>query len=77
MMHRICFRQQVLIDFSRRRTDRLEQALVYEGQIIQCQVRCYAIDHPDGPMEVADILYNDAELQCVPCEYFLFLDEEE
>ena len=59
MYHTIAFVKDGVIDLERSRKHSLERVLVRRGIPLQAQIKPYVIEGKEGPIEVADLFFDD------------------
>lgn len=76
MYHIIQFAVDFLADVEVSRRQRLERVLLRKGTRLPAQIKPGVVEGEDGPVEVADLLFEDGTAaREVPFAYFCFLDE--
>ena len=76
MFHEIEFRWVVLAEVDRPGYALLERAVITEGTRLHANIRPYVAESPDGPIEVADLFFEDGSIaRAVRFAAFRFLDE--
>jgi hypothetical protein len=74
MYHTIEFTEEFSGDLEISRKHRLERILLRIGTRVRAQIRPYVMETPDGPVEVADLFFEDGTAtRGVPCASFFFL----
>ena len=75
MYHTIEFLVESLVDLEISPKHWLERVLVHQGTRRQAQVKPYVVETPDGPVEVADLFFDDGTVtRGVRFEYISFVD---
>jgi hypothetical protein len=75
MLHTIEFCADFVADLEISPKHRLEQLRIRKGTQAQVELRPYALETPDGPIEVADIRWQDgSRTRAVPYLRFCFVD---
>lgn len=75
MYHTIEFAGDFVIDLEISSKHRLERILVRRGTRLQAQVKPYVMQTEDGPVEVADLFFDDGtSTSGVRFELFSFVD---
>lgn len=75
MYHLIEFGQEVVLDLQIAGKDRSDLLLLDKGSRRRTRVRPYVIDTDDGPVEMADLAFEDGTAaNGVRCECFAFVD---
>jgi hypothetical protein len=73
MYHAIKFVIRVTADLEISRKSRLEKVLIQKGARLQAQIKPYVAETEDGPVEVADLFFEDGTTALmVPFAYFRF-----
>jgi hypothetical protein len=73
--HTIEFAAEFLADFAISPKQRLERLLIRQGTRLQAQVRPYVVKGEGGPVEVADLFFEDGTaIQMVPFAWFSFVE---
>jgi len=76
MFHEIEFRWVVLAEVERPGQALLEKVVIQEGTRLHANLRPYLAESPDGPIEVADLFFEDGSTaRAVRFAAFRFLDE--
>jgi hypothetical protein len=76
MFHTIEFTVQTFVDLEISRNDRLELIIIQKGSRCQAQVKPYVVETQDGPVEVADLFFDDGtSISRLPFRCFAFVDE--
>jgi len=75
MYHTIEFAVETVIDLAISRRDRLELVLIKRGTRLKAQVKPYVVETEDGPVEVADLFFDDGTSTIqVRFDHFAFVD---
>ena len=75
MYHTIEFARDVVVDLQRSQRQRLEKTLMRKGSRVQVQVRPYVAEMVEGPVEMADLFFDDGtSTSAVPFRWFSFVD---
>jgi hypothetical protein len=75
MFHSIEFGNDFLFDVEVPRKNRLERMLIHKGTRFCVQLKPYVVDTADGPIEVADLFFEDGTAaRGVRFECFAFVD---
>jgi hypothetical protein len=75
MYHTIAFAKEFVADLETSRKQPLERVLIHKGARLQAQVKPYVIGTSDGPVEVADLFFEDGTgTRTVPFAFFSFID---
>jgi hypothetical protein len=75
MYHTIEFGVELVADLEVSPKDRLECLVVYEGTRLQAQLKPYVVESEDGPVEVADLFFEDGTAtRRVPFACFSFAE---
>ena len=75
MYHTIEFAAEFLADFEISPKHRLERRLIRRGTRLQAQVRPYVVKGRGGPVEVADLFFEDGTaIRMVPFAWFSFVE---
>lgn len=75
MYHTIEFILETVIDVEISRMDRLELAVIEQGTRRKAQVKPYVVETEDGPVEVADLFFDDGtSTSQIRFECFAFVD---
>jgi len=73
MFHTIEFGLELEVDLEISRTKPLERLLIRKGTRLQAQIRPYVLEGSDGPLEVADLFFEDGTAtRRVPFAWFNF-----
>jgi hypothetical protein len=74
MYHEIEFGLELEVDLEISRSKPLERLLIHKGSRIRAQVKPYVLEGTDGPIEVADLFFeNGSATRRVPFAWFNFL----
>jgi len=77
MYHSIDFAGEYMIDVEISRRQPLERVLIRAGTRLRAQVRPYVVETADGPVEVADLFFEDGTAtRMVPFACFSFAEED-
>jgi len=75
MYHTIEFTVQFMADVEICPKARLERVLIDRGTRLQAQIKPYVVETEDGPVEVADLFFEDGTItRTVLFESFSFVD---
>ncbi len=75
MYHMIEFAVEFMVDLEVSRNQPLERMLIRRGTRARAQLRPYVIETDDGPVEVADLFFEDGtSIRGVHFEWFSFVD---
>jgi hypothetical protein len=75
MYHTIEFNGDFTLDLVISRKLPMERVLIAKGSRIQAQLKPYVVEERDGPVEVADLFFEDGTAaQCVKFACFAFVD---
>jgi hypothetical protein len=75
MHHLIEFPVPVMVDLEAPGQPRLERVLIRAGMRLPAQVRPFVEETPDGPVEVADLVFEDGTTaRGIPFASFRFID---
>jgi hypothetical protein len=75
MYHTIEFAEEMMVDLEISPRHWLEQMLIRRGTRLQAQIKPYVVEAEDGPVEVADLFFDDGTTtRMVPFESFSFVD---
>jgi hypothetical protein len=75
MYHTIQFIEEFSGDLEISRKHRLERILLRSGTQVRAQIRPRVLETPDGPVEVADLFFEDGTAtRGVPFASFSFLE---
>jgi hypothetical protein len=75
MYHTIEFTAEFSGDLELSRKQRLERIQLRSGTRVRVQIRPRVVETPDGPLEVADLFFEDGTAtRGVPFASFAFLD---
>jgi hypothetical protein len=75
MYHTIEFAEEMMVDLEISPRRWLEQMLIRRGTRLQAQIKPYIVEAEDGPVEVADLFFDDGTTtRMVPFESFSFVD---
>ena len=75
MYHAIQFAEEFMVDLEISPKHRLERMLIRRGTRLPAQIKPYAVEADDGPVEVADLYFADGTTTpTVPFELFSFVD---
>jgi hypothetical protein len=75
MFHTIEFVTEFMVDLEVSPKDRLERLLLHKGARLQAQIKPYVLETADGPVEVADVFFEDGTTaRTVPFACFFFVD---
>lgn len=75
MYHTLEFAVEFMVDVEISRKQPLERVLVRKGTRVRAQLRPYVIEAEDGPVEVADLFFEDGTTtRGVRFEWFSFVE---
>jgi hypothetical protein len=75
MYHTIKFASECLVDLEMSSRQPLERVLIRPGTGLRAQLRPYVLETNDGPIEVADLFFeDDTAIRSVPFACFSFVD---
>ena len=75
MYHTVEFYAKFFVDLETPARHGLERVLIRRGTRLQAEVRPYAMETEEGPVEVADLFFEDGTTaRMVPFEAFSFVD---
>jgi hypothetical protein len=75
MYHTIEFAADTMVDIEFAPTEHLERLRIRKGTRRKAQVRPHVVDTETGPIEVADLFFDDGTAtSMVPFESFFFVD---
>ena len=75
MYHIITFVDNLLLDLETPARQHLERVEVQQGLHVAAQVRPYVVETARGPVEVADLFFEDGTaIRQVPFAYLSFVD---
>lgn len=75
MFHTIVFATDRLVDRERALGQALERVLLRAGTPVRVEIRPYVVEGPGGPMEVADLFFEDGSAtRRVPFASFTFAE---
>jgi hypothetical protein len=76
MYHTIEFRLDFVLDLETSPSNWLQQLNIKQGARVKVQLKPYVVETPDGPVEVADLFFEDgATARAVVFACFNFVDE--
>ncbi|HZT82425.1 MAG TPA: hypothetical protein VFA26_19505 [Gemmataceae bacterium] len=74
MFHTILFAEEFAGDLEVSPKDYLERVLLKKGTRVRAQVKPYVVEADDGPVEVADLFFEDGTAtRAVPFALFSFV----
>jgi hypothetical protein len=74
MYHTIEFALELEVDLEIARNKPLERLLIRKGTRLEAQIRPYVLEGTDGPLEVADLFFDDGTTtRRVPFAWFNFV----
>lgn len=77
MYHCLEFVTPLPVDVEVSRNQRLERVTLRAGQRVLAQLKPYVIETENGPIEVADLFFDDGStVRSVPFAHFRFAAEE-
>jgi hypothetical protein len=75
MYHTIEFASDFLVDLEISPKHRLERTLIRKGTLLCAQIKPYVVEADEGPVEVADLFFEDGTIVCrVPFACFSFVE---
>lgn len=75
MFHTIEFAAEGVVDLEGKPSEWLKQMVVGKGMRIRAELRPHIVEMPDGPVEVADLFFDDGTTaRDVPYERFSFVE---
>jgi hypothetical protein len=75
MYHTLEFAAEFMVDLEVSRKQPLERVLIRRGTRVRAQLRPYVIESENGPVEVADLFFEDGSAtRGVRFECFAFVD---
>jgi hypothetical protein len=75
MYHTVTFPGGLVLDREVSRKQPLDQVRIRAGECLRVQLKPYVVESPDGPMEVADLFFEDGgTARGVPFAFFSFTD---
>ena len=75
MFHTIEFAVELKTDLERSPSDKLERVTFRQGTRVPAQIRPYVIEGAEGPIEVADLFFEDGStVRQVPFAWFSLVD---
>jgi len=75
MYHAIEFTDDMTVDLEVSPKQPLERLRIRKGTRLQAQIKPYVVETVDGPVEVADLFFEDGTTtRMVPFESFSFVD---
>jgi hypothetical protein len=75
MYHTVEFAVEFVADLEVPRRHRLERVLLHKGARRQAQIKPYVVETEDGPVEVADLFFEDGTAtRTVPFACFSLVD---
>jgi hypothetical protein len=75
MYHKLEFAVDFTVDLETSPQDGLQRMLIRKGTRLQAQVKPYVIESEDGPVEVADLFFEDGTAtRMIRFAWFSFLD---
>jgi len=77
MYHMLEFRLDFVLDLETSPKNYLQQLNIKQGARLKAQLKPYVVETPDGPVEVADLFFEDgASARAVVFACFSFVDEK-
>lgn len=77
MYHTVEFRLDFMLDLETSPKNYLQQLNIKQGERLKAQLKPYVVETPDGPVEVADLYFEDgATARAVVFACFSFVDEK-
>jgi hypothetical protein len=75
MYHTVEFAAEFMVDLEVSRKQPLERVLIRRGTRVRAQLRPYVIETENGPVEVADLFFEDGtSTRGVRFEWFTFVE---
>ena len=75
MYHTVEFAAEFMVDLEVSRKQPLERVLIRRGTRVRAQLRPYVIESENGPVEVADLFFEDGtSTRGVRFEWFTFVE---
>jgi len=75
MYHTVEFAAEFMVDLEVSRKQPLERVLIRRGTRVRAQLRPYVIETDNGPVEVADLFFEDGtSTRGVRFEWFTFVE---
>jgi hypothetical protein len=75
MYHTLEFAVESMVDLEVSRKQPLERVLIRRGTRVRAQLRPYVIEAKSGPVEVADLFFEDgSSTRAVRFEWFSFVE---
>jgi hypothetical protein len=75
MYHTVEFAAEFMVDLEVSRKQPLERVLIRRGTRVRAQLRPYVIETENGPVEVADLFFEDGtSTRSVRFEWFTFVE---
>ncbi len=75
MYHTIAFALDFVADLELSRKQPMERARIPKGNRVQAQIKPYVVETAGGPVEVADLFFEDGTAtRRVPFAYFAFVE---
>lgn len=75
MFHTIQFDGEFVLDLEVSRKKPLERLVIHPGMRVRAQVKPYVVEGPEGPVEVADLFFEEGTAaRVVPFACFSFVD---
>ena len=76
MYHTIEFRDDLTVDVALSPKEKLERLLIRKGTRVRTQLKPYVTDSEEGPVEVADLFFEDGSAtRGIPYASFSFVEE--
>jgi hypothetical protein len=73
--HTIEFAVEFMVELEVSPRRRLERMLIHRGTRLHAQIKPYVLESRDGPVEVADLFFEDGtSTRMLPFEFFSFVD---
>jgi hypothetical protein len=75
MYHTVEFAAEFMVDLEVSRKQPLERVLIRRGTRVRAQLRPYVVETDNGPVEVADLFFEDGtSTRGVRFEWFTFVE---
>jgi hypothetical protein len=76
MYHTIQFSRDLQADAEISPRDRLERVRIRKGTRLKAQIKPYVVEGPNGPMEVADLFFQDGStIRGISFDCFSFVED--
>lgn len=74
MYHNIQFIEDQMVDVETAASRRLERMRIHRGTRLRAQIKPYVVETLEGPVEVADLFFEDGTARKIPFASFHFAD---